>query len=404
MKKNVILCILLFLFLSLTPIVKAKEERTISSKETMSYFIDNLEHVSVYVNEMGYDWDYKNYKVYPISIVIIEDTVDGYLIDFMGENGYVVVGENLNIYDMNFEKDIFNDYELSSGITYEVGVGFSSLNSINDEMNFEYETYTEAEPFGTPTSRVTNVEDYINLYYGYGYTLIDSGSAPEITPAADQFWGSVYKKVIGSSHTSEGNCGLISAYNLLWYYRYKLSYYSLPYGYAGRLYDPSSEEPDLYYEKHNDGNTYIIYDTEDGESQKTFTYLYIEARQQAISINDSPEGLTIWQSRDIMNNIMSDNGYDTTFSVLEFGSYNSIMNYIDSDKPVLISLLWDPVYNSHTMMVNGYLTYHKQVQFLFFTYNYYIKFYEVYDGYGTGDIAYYDLYWLPLIYSFVRED
>ncbi|MDC7242924.1 MAG: hypothetical protein PQJ44_02980 [Sphaerochaetaceae bacterium] len=303
---------------------------------------------------------------------------------------------------MSFDKDVFDDLKTSNSLIYEVGIGFISLDSKTKSLN--YFNANEAEPLGIPTSRETDVIQYINTYYGCGYSLIESNSAPDITPAATQFWGTVYKEDDNGTHHSEGNCGLISAYNLLWYYKYKRMYYSLPYGIASKLYDPSSEESDLYYDKHNDGNTYIIYDTEDGQSQKSFTYLYIEARQQSIAINGSPEGLTIWQSRDIMNNIMSDNGYNTTFSVLEYGSYNSIKTYIDSNNPVLLSVLSDQVYGTHTMMVNGYQTYHKQVQFLIFTWNYYIKIYEVFDGYGSGEIAYYDLYWLPLVYSYVRKD
>jgi hypothetical protein len=161
----------------------------------------------------------------------------------------------------------------------------------------------------------------------------------------------------------------------------------LPFGAATRLYDPSEEESSLFDTKISEGE-YYIYDTEDGHSQRSFTYLYIEARQEANEMNGSPEGLTVWESRDILNNVMETHGYSTRFKIIEAWSMSTVTSRINDDEAILWSTLGS-VYGNHTMMVAGYDIYLKETKVLFLTIRTYKNFFELRDGHSIYP-RYYD--------------
>ena len=181
---------------------------------------------------------------------------------------------------------------------------------------------------------------------------------------------------------------MVSAYTLLKFYKYDKNYSNLPYGFATRLYNPSIEESELYLEKKSE-DIYRIYDIGDYyNSQRRFSYLYIEARLEAIEISNGISGITVWQSRDILNKVMQNHGYSTRFKIVEIWTMNTVTSRIDNGEAILWSTE-NSALGDHTMLVAGYDIYLKETRVLFFTYKTYKNFFEIRDGW-SNEPRYYD--------------
>ena len=247
---------------------------------------------------------------------------------------------------------------------------------ITDEEFYSYDGYDGVDSSGT----IHNLDDYVKDRYGSKYKKHKSKSVTSDL-GETQFPLSVYVKDDGKYLYSEGNCGLVSVYNHLLYFYNKRSYNRLP-ATNIRKYNPSTSEPNLYRKKKADGN-YIIYDTEDIGYQKEFSQLYIDARLEAYRINGGPEGLTVWESRDILNNIMSLYDYSRRFKIVEIWSTSTVTSRINDGEALLWSTLTG-AYGSHTMFVSGYNIYVKETKILLFTVKTYKDFLEIRDGWSSS--------------------
>ncbi len=387
--KFIILCALI-LFTSTKIELIARTQLDGSAIDSANYICNNLEEVNEYVIEHGGMGRISYCIIQKITIEGFNEKTKGVYIDFDGLNGFMTLGPNFIVYDYSFEgKSIIEDglkdklvFNILDGYTFK-GIETETLPK-DTEMYGGYIGYDGVADDGT----IEYLDDYVEDRYGTGYNIYKSENASTRNGAL-QLDLSVYIKLGDGFISSEGNCGLVSAYNLLMHYRYDRYYAGLPYGYTYRYYNPSIEERDLYLDKRAEG-IYRIYDTNIGDYgvQRRFSYLYIEARLEANDINGSPESLTVYESRDILNNVMENNNYTTRFKVIEIWSMNVVTSRIDNGEGILWSTI-NSAYGNHTMFVAGYDIYLKETRFLFFTIKTYKNFFELRDGHNE-EARYYD--------------
>jgi hypothetical protein len=386
MKKVVILLVFVSLFVTTSCIsVKADSSEYLSPWESAQVICSRLDEINNYAVQETGKGNINSCNFYDIEINEVGELFRGVYIDFNGLNGYVVVGENLTVYDFAVEGKSLNDDYKKSNLVYDVLGGYSydgiERTSIsNIPMGNGYDPSINGVD---SDGYIVDIDDYVHDEYGTSYDVHASVNASTLT-GQKQYPLSVY---IDSDGYSEGNCGVVAAYNLLMHYRYERSYYGLPYGKTYRSYDPSTEETTLYNSKKNEGG-YSIYDLEDNGTQRSFSYLYIETRQESLDVANKVEGLTSWQTRDILNNVMENSSYSTRFEVIEIWTMSTVTNRIDAGE----ALIWGTIgsaYGNHLMMVSGYDIYVKETRILFVTYRTYKDFFEIRDGHNAG-ARYYD--------------
>lgn len=389
-------------------IVSAKSltsvDLNVSAEEGAYFLCDN----TYYLNKISsYFGGNNNIDKCIISQVKIkrgaETDEEGALIRFEDSGGYMIIGPRYEVYGFDFlnTKEInpiiynFDEYDIYSGF---------SFNTKKEDNAWMTESFNTAVINGGTNSSgvIINKDVYISETYGTGYNL-DSFESLSSRLGATQGALSVYEEVydvdndgIVDYSSSEGNCATVAVYNYMKFLKYDRStrYTNLPYGIASFAYDPEIEEYDLYQEMLLESNYWIF----DGNVYygvlkpiKNFTFLYADTRQEAIDINGYPWGLDVWQTRDLINNLLENNNYyNSNHSVIEFPSSTKAINTINNGDAFILSLLWDNVYGTHEVFVSGYYTYYWLETFLFFKFHHYKYLLEIRDGWGD-DIRYYDM-------------
>lgn len=377
--------------------VRAADNNALSAQDSATIICNNLDEINEYSLQNGGKGNISSCKLYDITIKEFDNTIQGVYIDFNENNGYAVVGTDLTVYDFTTTGEAMTEKGEKADFQFDVLDGYYYQGIREETVNQDipmFDGYDKSLDGVDSSGTIYDLPKYVADEYGSSYRLYKTKDATTMS-GEDQMELSVYKKENDSngdgiidSHSSEGNCGLVAPYTLLKFYKYNKGYYDLPYGYATRAYDPSSEETSLYNKKVSAGN-YYIYDTEDdGHPQRNFSYLYIEARKEANKINGSPEGLTVWESRDILNNVMANHGYSTRFKIIEIWSMSTVTSRIDKGEAILWST-FGSAYGNHTMFVAGYDIYVKETKILFITYRTYKDFFEIRDGWSK-DPRYYD--------------
>ena len=400
---------LLFLCLALLPknFVYASNysdiNTNVSAKEGADFICKN----TTYLNELsiyyGGNGEIDACKISPINIILGNNLDErGVLIRFNNSGGYLVMGANYEIFGYDFKDKEIIDAKHYDLMNYDVKSGFIS-NKNNKDMDILNTAMNSPVINGGTTSSgvVIDKDVYITEEYGSKYNLASYNSlSSRLGDTQGEL--SVYEKVYLDSNgnvqytATEGNCAVVAAYNYLKFLRYDhdTRYTNLPYGYTYFAYDPAVQESVLYQEmvQNNDywifdGNTYFG----SVKAIKDFSYLYAETRQESIDINDYPWGLNVWQTRDVINNVLTNNGYTNSHhSVIEVPTTSTITNNINDGNGFILSVLGDIVYGTHEMFVSGYYSYLWVENILFFHINHYVYLLEIRDGWGS-DIRYYDI-------------
>lgn len=206
-----------------------------------------------------------------------------------------------------------------------------------------------------------------------------------------QYELSAYKTVgKDNGYSSEGNCWIVSAFNVLQYIaktKYTNMYFNYKVGY-----DAKQNEPNIY-SKHfdNDGNCKEKIQKDDGTivdkwelTNYSFPLLYGIIREYVDGKFKKCDDGYIWETKDIIkymctffgNSIDIDTHYDWFF----FADY--IVNEIINERPALWFTLYD-TYGSHAMAVCGYKYYKRERKFGIFTFSTFKLFYELKDGHST---------------------
>jgi hypothetical protein len=99
-----------------------------------------------------------------------------------------------------------------------------------------------------------------------------------------------------------------------------------------------------------------------------YSPMYISSRLTALSLNSSTEGISIFQSRDIIDSMIIASGYNnTTHTVNIAPTMSQMQSIVNSGGTFLFSCSLHSVYGNHTMFAFGYDIYLKETKFLFYT-------------------------------------
>ncbi len=358
-----------------------------SSYETAEYIESHIDTVKELFIELGFDDSIKSVdKSYKIIIDDMNEIIEGVLLDFNDDNGYLLIGDKASIYDYEitgpsplegfteFDSQIY--YLPLSGYHFLIDGQLVPINS--DENDFEH------TPLSTPyagqeldgAGGIVTTYTYVDDRYGDGYLLYQSHF---LTYSTNHDMGdlSVYFHNVNGLLYTEGNCGLVAPFNVMNYFSTKSTYANLP-DYTDRVtYNPIYHEWDVYYEKMIESSEYQL-----NSNLTNFPELYISARTNTYDQYGRVESFTIGQSSAIIEMTMDEYGYDINFrESITWGAFN-YKERLDDNKPLMWSTSTN-TYGSHTMAVFGYKTYRKATQVLWWTEYDYVYLIQLSDGWVT---------------------
>lgn len=389
---------------------------SVSSLEGAKYICDNFSAFKGYYNEI-YDDKLTATSIenlIPLSIENEGNSFDGILLDLNDSNGYITIGYDYEIYDVEVsgnqpfgdhkkDKPVFSttcgyfyyDDKCSNWISVINGNNSLEVDWENIELN--QKTYAGQEENKTGCGEINDPYLYVNDKYGSGFKLDESNSLKMKgykQTNLSAYWS--YKKD-GEDQYSEGNCWMVSAYNVLNFLAQE--YYTDMYKPDETKYDAQNEEPNIY-KKHFDEDRKCkeTIKTNDGKiidkwklTNHEFPKLYAEERELVDSLYGKCDGGATWQTNNIIHQMTQKYGYKTyenSTYLWEFYA-NQVPSKIDKNLPCLWSTATG-TYGSHSMAVCGYKYYKKITSFWFFKSYKYKLFYELKDGYSEVS-RYYDV-------------
>lgn len=392
---------------------------SISPKDGASFICENLTNFKNYYNEI-YDTKLEATGVENLIPLTIENegkTFDGILIDFNDNKGYVTIGYDYELYDIVESGDQpfgkhTNDKPLFSttcGYFYYDEDYSDWLSVVEDNNSIEKDwknielnkTYSGQEKDYTGNGKIEDASAYVNDKYGSGYKL-DSYNSLNMNEAYTQWDLSVYKTVEKDSSTSsEGNCWMVSAYNVLNFLAQ--NYYQKMYKPNKIEYIAKDNEPNIYKKHFDDSGKCVKQITNSkGElvdkwilnNENSFPELYTEERSFVDDFYGKCDGGTTWQTENIINRMVKKYNYDTllTNRTYFWGYYaNTVPSKIDNNLPCIWSTSND-TYGAHSMTVCGYKYFKKTTGFWIFKSHKYKLFYELKDGHADdGKSRYFDV-------------
>ena len=392
------------LFLAITSVLKINSfEYLVNSYEGDSQKIayalgENVELLNEYNKAIGYTT--KITGVESIKKVIItqhKKVMVGYLTDFNSDEGYYLLADDNIMFDWVIgEESPFHQYDSNYKFYYNVYTGYyyedenDIMYSVDEQKNI-----LPSDSNGSYLGQETNVEGYgkifdTNLYiidkYDSGYKLESENSLDYITNLT-QMDLSVYLKHDAGKVYSEGNCGVVSVYNAVQAMQSLGLFARMEASYTRAFYNPIVDESDIHGQYIFQGSNYV----NSIPNGTNWPVLYINVRREAINIKGKPEGLTIYQSATLMEEVASLYNYSINCSVkLAYqGKFDEVMQNIDSFQASLFSTA-SGTYENHTMCITGYKTYKKETKVLGITSVKKVLFYELQDGYATN-VLYYDI-------------
>jgi hypothetical protein len=347
------------------------------------YLKENIQVINELFAAAGYDSDI-NY-LENIFDVIVDDKTNTYhskLLDFDSDKGYILLSDDFMVFDFSIDSEpIFKSFCDFKQLYYFLGFGyydfdgieFKTFQNYNQEDLLDLEL-TSVQYEGQRSSGAGDIFD-LNKYlidkYDSQYILYESRSL-NYTTAYDMYDLSLYTH----NSSSEGNCGLVSAYNVLQYLATKPEYNNLPLQSSKINYYSAVKEPNLY-SKYSAMSNYYVY------TSKSFPTLYATARKDTYDRHGKVESFTIGQTSGIIENTMSIYGYSINFKEdIAWGVFN-YQKYINDGKPLIWSTTVN-TYGAHSMMAFGYKSYRKAIKVLFLTFYDYAFFIELSDGWSIG--------------------
>ena len=396
-----------------------------SDASTVANFIeDNFDSfVNEYKNTTNETWNASSIEK-RLSIVIDEcgDVYDGVFLDFDGDNGYAVVGKDYEMLDFStIGESPFKDissavyyYSASTGYSYLNGNSYLSIDESNNaEEDFFIETenskhYNGQEENAKGCGKIHDTDLYVKDRYGSGWTLCSNKTKSLPMTGYTQWNMSCYRKYsiendkLSSTTWSEGNCWVISAYNVLQYMA-ENKWTNMPKRSNTVSYTPLADEPYIYskyFDSNGNNKTKLLY-YNGGKSSiheyflvdkvLSFPKLYTEIRKHVNAKYKKIESGSIYRTSEIIEYIA--NKYNHKTDAQEHISWKS---YADTSTKKISDgypLLWstsNDTYGSHTMAVCGYKYYKKTSGWWIFKTTSYKLFYELRDGHSSSP-RFYDI-------------
>ena len=258
----------MLLFLNSVPGVQADEETLLANLspdcESVAAFIED--HFALFVEKYneesddGVTWSAECVEGKTvIEVFSFEQSVNAIFLDFSGDDGYAVLGDDYLLYDFQTagespikgkEADSFA-FSVFGGYLYKLHGKYYSVNEENNSTQDFWESvdlgkqYKGQDKDATGCGKIIHTDEYVNDKYGSGWTLASEKSLP--MKGYKQSDLSVYKENIASSSGwySEGNCWVVAAYHVLQYYADNYTN-KMPGSYDMTEYDPKTSESKIY--------------------------------------------------------------------------------------------------------------------------------------------------------------
>ena len=347
-----------------------------------------------------------------ISINECGNEYQGVFLDFDLDHGYAVVGNDYNFLDfVTNGVSPYKDIE-STSYYFSSTKGYYYLKddhyvSVNDDDNanesFFYENiatkhYDGQEDKVTGCGKINDTDKYVKSRYGAGWTLGRNKSLPMV--GYKQWNLSCYRKhyiendTLSKTTKSEGNCWVISAYNVLQYMADK-HLTNMPHNSYSTTYTPEIEEPNIYsqyYDKNGNNKSKLLYYNNNKssvneyflvEKTRNFPKLYTMVRKHVDKKHGHINSGSIFETSEIIEYIA--HYYNHKINAKEHVCWGFYMDKgtkkIDKNYP----LLWSTssgTYGLHTMAVCGYKYYSKTSGWWIFKVTKHVLFYELRDGHN----------------------
>ncbi len=321
------------------------------------------------------------------TIVDVTDGSDAVYLDFDGDNGYAVIGNDYNFLDFSQTGDLeylkkidnilFSEYD---GFVYETDTGYACYDTEYGDENFWSEIelkkiYSGQDSEGS--GMIRNSDDYIHDRYGNDFYLDTDKRLRNYENVQQKNYSLYYDK----NGVGEGNCTLSAMFGIMRYLRDNKGMSSLP---SETM--VAHPEDDSFYDDLI-GNGYTT------RENKDFPLLYETIREAAKGFGYTCES-SAWTSINMANvymNAMNKSGYYTNvfyryaYLVLTWSYESQVIREINYGYPTM----WNTAigqYDAHSMVVNGYRIYAKIRKIWFFTLKEQKVLASLNDNWGDTDV------------------
>lgn len=341
-----------------------------------------------------------------VKVYVLEDSAEAIFLDFDGENGYMLVTADNELYEfettgeLDYLKDIdYAYYSTIDGFVYydEESDSYERYDSIGQEdvlfKSIDTEDYTsldnqmayEGQVSDAGDGKIYDIDAYVKSRYP-DYTY-QSGYSISNYEFVYQWDTSVYR----SDDGSEGNCVINATYSMMNHWRKS--------GHANKLPDTtvdysSAVVNDALYSKYGN-NSYGSWRTNSATTLSKMPSLYMHIRDYAIGYGYYPDqGMKFSYVDDMANATAKDYG-NTAVEAKETSSFSTVKTYLDCGRAGAISVNGSSTFGNHAMGLCGYRVYTYQSGWWIFSSTKTAYFYQVDDGHSYKKGVYTDVFFDP---------
>ncbi len=321
------------------------------------------------------------------TITDVTDGSDAVYLDFDGDNGYAVIGNDYNFLDFSQTGDLeylkkidnilFSEYD---GFVYETDTGYGCYDIEYGDEDFWREIELKKQYSGQDSEgsgMIRNSDDYIHDRYGTDFYLEKDKRLRNYENVQQNTYSLYYDE----NGVGEGSCTLSAMFGIMQYLRDHKGMSKLP----SETIVAHPENDSFYDDLIEKG-----YTTKD---RKNFPLLYETIRDAAKDFGYTSES-TAWTSINMANiymNTMNKLGYDNNifcryaYLVLTWSYESQVIREIDYGYPTM----WNTArgqYDAHSMVVDGYRIYTKVRKIWFFTLKEQKLLASLNDNWGKTDV------------------
>lgn len=327
-----------------------------------------------------------------VKVHILEDSVEAIYLDFDGDNGYMLVTTDNELYEfettgeLDYLKDIdYAYYSTIDGFVYydEKMGSYERFEAIGKEdvlcKDYDGQVGTAGD------GKIYDIDAYVKSRYPK-YTY-QSGYSLSDYEFIYQWDTSIYR----TDNDSEGNCVINATYSMMNHWRNT--------GRANRLPNTtvdysSAVTADPFYSKYGN-NTYDNWRVNSSSTLSKMPELYMHIRDYAIEYGYYPDqGMKFSYADDIANATAKDYG-NTAVEVKETSSFSTAKIYLDYGRSGAISVTGSSTFGNHAMGLYGYRVYTYTTGWWIFKSTKTVYFYQVDDGHSYKKGVYTDVFFDP---------
>ena len=280
---------------------------------------------------------------------------DAYLVDFAGDNGYLIVDDDFNLYAVRTEGDVsalagYTDlcYSMTDGLIYTDGdARMNADRALTLHPTPKDGSYVSRKNGYDDEGGILDTADYIGSRYPEGYTL-ERQQVVEFERLYLQKTLSVFYTQFGRSESGEGNCTLSAVYTCL-----DILGHTILQDTALR---PALDETvtidvvnDPNYPKYANDPSYIF------KPYIDLPLVYSKIREHVIRDYNYMEGVMPWVNDTLFNRILDE--YDCGMKAVNHYAWTyqeDIIPAIDAGLPVQFSIANTEDYGNHSISILGY--------------------------------------------------